>query len=507
MRTHILVASVAVFIAASAASAASASSGEPIGVAHLRADFTQLYDELKVSHFDLYARRPKADYDALFAKMLAGFDRPLPLPEAHVRFQKFLAYGRIAHSLTDGYRSGYSAWRDKGGKAWPLGLTFVRGRAYVVEKPGGVEGISLGDEVLAIDGQPMRQWIERLGAYVSADNDYMLQTLLEFYFPALLWLEAGSRPKFTVRVGPADIEVPALSESEARARAQPAGTLALDWNERTWRMTAGGVAYLRPGPFYDNAPDTANMWDTAAFSKFIDGAFEGMLAAKARVLVIDLRNNAGGDNSFSDLMVSWFAGEPYRFVSEFRIRVSNGAIETNRRRLEMSSDPNDMSHKLAAAYRGRKPGEVIDFEIPFACPRKGRRFEGDVLLLVNRHSYSNTVMVAALAQDYGFATLVGEETSDLSTTYGAMEQFELRHTGITIGFPKALIVRPSGALEPRGVVPDVPIQTPILESKDDPVLKQALAIAANTAKQGTAPRRKTLSPKIGAALARQKPCR
>jgi C-terminal processing protease CtpA/Prc len=99
-----------------------------------------------------------------------------------------------------------------------------------------------------------------------------------------------------------------------------------------------------------------------------------------------------------------------------------------------------------------------------------------VYLLVNRHSYSNAVMVAALAQDLGFATILGEETSDLATTYGAMEQLTLSRTGIVVGFPKALIVRPNGSRAARGVVPDVAIPTPLVESADDPVLQRALEI-------------------------------
>jgi C-terminal processing protease CtpA/Prc len=113
-----------------------------------------------------------------------------------------------------------------------------------------------------------------------------------------------------------------------------------------------------------------------------------------------------------------------------------------------------------------------------AAPRPGKRYSGRVFLLINRHSYSNTVTVAALAQDYGFARILGEETADLATTYGAMESFELPRTGITVGFPKALIVRPSGDLAPRGVVPDVAIATPVVESADDPVLQRALEIVA-----------------------------
>lgn len=98
-------------------------------------------------------------------------------------------------------------------------------------------------------------------------------------------------------------------------------------------------------------------------------------------------------------------------------------------------------------------------------------------------------MVAALAQDYRFATILGEETSDLATTYGAMEQFDLSRTGVSVGFPKAHIIRPSGGTVARGVIPDIAIEAPIIETAEDSVLSRALQIAAQD--------RETKRPQIG----------
>ena len=119
---------------------------------------------------------------------------------------------------------------------------------------------------------------------------------------------------------------------------------------------------------------------------------------------------------------------------------------------------------------------MIDFDIGIAQPWPEPRFHGPVYLLVNRASYSNTVFVAALVQDYGFGIILGEETSDLASTYGAMETFTLPRTGIVVGFPKAQIVRPNGDATTRGVVPDIAIATPLIQGADDPVLQRALAI-------------------------------
>ena len=86
------------------------------------------------------------------------------------------------------------------------------------------------------------------------------------------------------------------------------------------------------------------------------------------------------------------------------------------------------------------------------------------------------VLVASIVQDYRFGTILGEETSDLASTYGAMEKFTLPNTGIEVGYPKARILRPSGNAEARGVRPDIEIPTPIVTGTDDAVLARARAI-------------------------------
>jgi C-terminal processing protease CtpA/Prc len=87
------------------------------------------------------------------------------------------------------------------------------------------------------------------------------------------------------------------------------------------------------------------------------------------------------------------------------------------------------------------------------------------------------VSVAALVQDYKFGTVLGEATSDMATTYGAMETFALPNTGIVVGFPKAHIVRPNGDLRARGVTPDIAIAIPVVQTPADAVLQRAVEIA------------------------------
>jgi C-terminal processing protease CtpA/Prc len=482
-----LAAALALFAAApSAAQDAQARSTDgPIPAETIRADFAALYEGLQAAHFDLYARTGRAAYDRLYARMRRSFTHPLPRFDVARRFQHFVAFGHVAHARIDEAYRAYAAYLAGGGKAFPLSLRVVGRRAFVVDDRSGATGIAVGDEVTHLDGRPIGTWLARCRRNLSADTDYMANALIELDLPMLLWLERGPSENFRLRLRRTDGRAAGLllaARTRAEMQAVAAGRpqrLDLGASDQSAEIIAPGIAYLRPGAFYNAEPGAADPYDNRAFGRFIDSAFESFLAAGADRLIVDLRDNPGGDSAFSDLMVAWFADRPWRFASAFRIKVSPQAMESNRRRLETATGAAaEVTRRFAEAYAGARPGDVVDFPITAGQPRSGRRFTGRVFVLVNRNSFSNAVAVAATVQDHGFGTIIGEETSDLATTYGAMETFTLPRTGLTVGFPKAHIVRPNGDLAARGVVPDLRIETPLWEGPEDPVLRHAVGIAA-----------------------------
>lgn len=445
--------------------------------ADLKADFAHMYERLQAAHIDLFAFTPRPVMDQAMAAIQAGFHQPLDRLEAAKRLQRFLALARMGHTRTDDPYHAWAAWRQAGGAGFPLRLRPMGGRLFVT----GGAGAAPGDELLAIDDEPAARWLDRCGAYVSAETDAMREALLETSFARLLWLAAGPAASFRVillhdgRRVERRIAATTAAEAEAAAASGPP-RLDLSAADRTVRMLGDGVAWLRPGPFYNvEAASEADLFDARPFVAFIDKAFGTILDSGARDLILDLRLNPGGDNSFSDPMIAWFADRPFRFFSRFEVRVSPEAIAANQARLD--HDPlaaGEVSRLYADLYARSAPGSVVEFPMPFARPREGRRFEGRVWLLIDRHSYSNAASAAALMQDYGFATLLGEATSDMATTYGAMETFTLPRTGLAVGFPKARIVRPGGDTRIAPVTPDILLPSPLIQTPADEVLAQAL---------------------------------
>ena len=256
----------------------------------------------------------------------------------------------------------------------------------------------------------------------------------------------------------------------------------VDFDSRELRLLEDGVAYLRPGPFHniEATPEgPAPSYEDSAYRRFLDDAFTKIIAAGTEDLIIDLRNNGGGDNSFSDPMIAWFASRPFRFASRFMLKASE---ETKawyaKQEAAGEVESGSLLARMVAAERAQSNGTRYAFELPLVEPRQEPRYTGRVHVLVNRHSYSNAASVAAIIQDYGFGTIYGEETADVPTTYASVLHFELTNSGITVTYPKSYIVRPSGDERLLGVVPDVAIESDPVSGEDE-MLRAVIARIRN----------------------------
>ncbi|MEN1727135.1 MAG: S41 family peptidase [Pseudomonadota bacterium] len=449
----------------------------------LRADFEELRSTLYASHVDPFAERSKEELDAAFDRMLAEIREPMSKGEAALHFQRWVALGDVAHARIEDASLLYVAHLEADGLLAPFDIRIVDGQMFVADYYPGAESLRLGDRIVAINDQEAGALRDRLYGELSADNAYLAGTLLEFQFTRVLWQVLGAPAHYRVRIerdgAEQDLELTAVRPSDIRSLSGD-DHLQLSWMARESSMASCDTAYLRPGPFYNPEGD---MWDPTEFRSFIDEAFAQFQGENAQRLVIDLRNNPGGNSSFSDHMLAWFADRPFQFYSSFQVRNSAAARASNALRVP-TAETGSISLAYVEAFEQHPDGSLFDFHIDDAQPRTGDQFEGEVFVLINRHSYSNAVTVAAMTQDYGFGTILGEPTSDLATTLGAMEQFKLSETGISVGFPKARIVRPNGDLERVGVTPDHLITTPLVESVDDPVLARAMALACTSGRRG-----------------------
>lgn len=417
----------------------------------VQSDLQYLYTTLQSTHVDLFVNAPKKRFDEALRSMSDGITDSLTYFDAHRLFQRFTALSGLAH-CNAGYpfNEAYGAYIASGGELFPLDVRVEDNRMWVLRNHATGSSIEPGDEVITIAAVPTPWVLEPVYAYLSGENERFKNTLIDLLcFPRIWWLLRHPVDEVAVGVRKPDgrMLIEQMSGVSAAAYEEQAAQVPSVFNSERDFSFMGAVAYLRPGPFEGRPEsDTTGVLD---FVPFIDSCFNAMKAKGTERLLIDLRGNAGGANTYSDAIVSWFADRPFWFCSKFVVRTS--AI-TKQAWVDVTDPDLQPLKKLILDHAD---GELFEAPIGSCQPKpEPMRFKGKVFVLVDRFSYSNAVTTAAMIQDYGFGEIIGEPTADVPTTYAAVHTFTLPNTRAVITYPKAYMVRPNGDGSLNGVTPD-----------------------------------------------------
>lgn len=434
----------------------------------IKEDLAYLYSNLEAAHFNLYVNNSKKIFDKAFIRLQDGIKDSMSLLEITRIFQPFTALSEIGHcNISFPFNDCYVPFVMGGGKVFPFDVTVKNRHIWVTENFTSDTSIEKGDEILEIEGVSTAKRLASIYKYLSGENELLKNTQIDLiYFPRIWWLVFGPDDLYTVKVRKLNgsiitrqVKAVGALEYETKAATKPSIINA----SRSFSFI-NDIAYLHPGQFLNNETGSNSLGlrglEKGEFFRFIDSSFLQIRIKNASHLIIDLRGNPGGDNSFSDGMVAYFANNPFWFCSKFLVKTSS----QTRKFWEQVNDTllADLKEKILT----HKDGEIFEASIDRHLPvPDSLLFKGKVFVLVNRYSFSNAVTTAAMIQDYKFGTLIGEQTADLPTTYAAVHQFNLPHTGIAVIYPKAFMVRPNCNKLFKGVMPDhvVPEGADILE--------------------------------------------
>lgn len=197
-----------------------------------------------------------------------------------------------------------------------------------------------------------------------------------------------------------------------------------------WRILPGNVGYLRVDGFDGDKKD--------ALAKVAQTAFAAFKARHARALIIDVRENGGGDDPlWQQELVDHFTTRPYAQLSHYVTRVTKD-----------NAGPGDVVGTVQSA----------DYDKRFTPPPVDpARYSGPVYILAGPYSYSAAIQFLVAAQDFRLARIAGEETAALSCQTGQVKRIDMPRTGLSASTPITAFTRPSRQGCGRGVMPDVPI--------------------------------------------------
>jgi C-terminal processing protease CtpA/Prc len=447
----------------------SAQTPKKYSVKEVKADFKYLYETLEKSNYDLFARVSKEEMDRAYQAIYNSISDSLSNLEIYRFFQPFVAKAGMSHCNLSRPWGAYVSILKKEAAFFPLHLHFSKGKVYVKDNFSTNKSVSISDEVLSFNGIPMRQLMTDLYKNMSGPSNYYNASILEAYsFPRLYWLFKGECNEFKLRIKKtdgeeSDIVLNAISGNELEAALDARSS---DDEEREFYLTDNNIAYLRPGKFSNihskGDLQDQNTFDNSEFCQFIDSAFLAFNKKESKYLILDLRNNMGGDNLFSDYMTAYFATKPFSIASRCPMKTSQVTKDF------FKDVDNVESQELKEQIMTLEDGSYFESKITQTNPHgEPKRFKGKVYVLINRYSYSMSAYAAAIIQDYQFGEIIGEETAEEVTSYVASHVFKLPSTQITVQYPKGFAVRPSGDETLRGVVPDHVVNENIFTDEDE----------------------------------------
>ena len=433
-------------------------------------DFDYLYQSLQQAHYDLFAFRSKEEYDSLFSYLKSGLKKDsLTLLETISFYQKLVSFANTGHCEIDFPAQSYIEYAHAGGTLFPLELAFENERVFIRKNFSGNTKITVGDELLTIDDKPINEIVQQLYPFVSAEREYFKKAKMEFWsFPRLFFQLSGRKDNWNIQIKAKNDEIANLEVSAVSVMDYETNRNGEVVNPRKKVELYGDIAYLNAGQFGSEAEDGEKL-----YRKFIDSTFAVIKDNKIKKLIIDLRNNPGGHNAYSDYLISYFAHKPFKWYSSF-------SIKTSKILKEHTLQQTDTTDEYTKAILRNSDGQVFNFDFPSYNPiEKSKRFKGKVYVLINRQTYSMAAVIAALIQDYKFGIIVGEETGDVPTLYASQFSYTLPETGIIVKVPKSYIIRVNGSEKLEGVKPDIYIQDHLLDDKDE-ILDKLLEILRRT---------------------------
>jgi len=192
--------------------------------------------------------------------------------------------------------------------------------------------------------------------------------------------------------------------------------------------------------------------DAKKFSVFIDSAFGQIKTNKIENLIIDIRNNGGGDSQIGDIFFQYISHVPYIQYLKDKIKYSNLQKENYKMRFSMSQDSSWL-------YSINKPNGLIEEENDSSTMKlqdNPLRFNGNVYLLTSISTFSSAACFAQCFKYYKMGKIIGEETGGWIIHYGDVINASLPNTKLNLTISHKLWYE-IGAEENdfHGTIPDI----------------------------------------------------
>ena len=394
-------------------------------------DLTYLVERLEEIHPNPYAYLAKED----FYQKAASLRKKLSIERNSQDFAKLLmplvsALGD-AHTEMEVPRDEFRAFKEGGGKVFPFSVD-IRNKEVFIRNHPNYEGAKISQ----INAVPIHQILTAIRSYVSAEREAFREAVIERSWQSYVWFELGEIHAIHMLHNGKQLS---FDNWEGVPNAPRVKAYDLEIH--------GKKAYLQFN----------RMSNLPAFKKFLKRSFQRIEEQDSDTLIIDLRQNGGGDSRLGDAFISYLYEGKYKQVHALEVKASaSQKAYFHQTYIPFFLKPLLPLFKLNPVLKATfgKPGKIYEIEFKEKQSKKRKNsFRGKVYALIGPSTFSSAAILANALKEYKIAEMLGEETGGIQAFYGDNIYIQLPNSGLrsTISFKK--FVLPGAKMDGRGVIP------------------------------------------------------
>ncbi len=443
--------------------------------AEIKSDFDLMKSALIEAHPGIYRYTSPDSIRWIFDKVEKKLDHDMTEREFRLVVNPVFSYIRCGH--TDIYQSrGYARYIKKNKPhEFPLGTSFLENKLRINQNRSKDTTLKIGQEIVALDGKPIDQIVAEMRETISSDgyNQTFKNTLINNNFGSYYrYLKLNPDTfKITVKDSVGNITSHTLTFLKPSKPTKKADSTAIKPKPTVPIPQTPKVskADLRHTFKISDKDSTVAILDLNTFSdptynRFYRQSFKKVNEKGIKHLVIDLRNNGGGQSAACIKLLSYLLDSSFvvydSVTAPVKVPSFNQYLDT---KLFRFLSRNFWCKKLPN-------GQLLNKETAKTHkPSKRYHFEGHTYVLTNGGSFSASAIFASIAQLNGKrVSVVGRETG--GGQYGCnafiSPYLTLPNTQAKVRMPMfKIVLKVPGKDIGRGVMPNYPVDYTFKEAQ------------------------------------------
>lgn len=267
-------------------------------------------------------------------------------------------------------------------------------------------------EILSINGRSAKVLIESMMEYVSGERDFYRIERLNNEFPALFEMLYKS-DKYDVTYLLKDekkrreVTLHSTSWEELKPRMPKDSKKQMETEDYSFRLMEDKHAVVMDFRRFNN-PKKMEL--------FADSMFLTLREKGIKNLIIDLRNNGGGNSAVGDVLFRYISPQPFKQMGKTLVRLT----PTTLRLL-------DKQQPAPGWYFFNSEG---DGNLVTPLSEAEGHFEGNIYLLISHHTFSAASSFAWAFKYFGMGTVIGEESGGMNVSFGDFLYYKLPVSGL-----------------------------------------------------------------------------